>query len=167
MFTLQASDIADKLFYGSLVGGATVSATFTGSVPTSGYVVGYANGLALQDDLVDSIGTMTKFIEQNLATVVYFPRHYFGIWDGSDGMTYVDVVKVFSEYAQAMDFARDNNQRAVYNLATEKDIKVKAIVPVRLAKAPFTAYHGKHRAEDYTIDYKHPARRVDYVHTGR
>jgi hypothetical protein len=176
MLNLTADTIADKLIDSALRhGGGTIAVTAYGRVPTAGYVVSYDGGIELSRLFAhrDSAEhkALCEFIERNYATVVFNPLHYFGSWQ-HNGITYVDVSRVFSERQPAIDFARMNHQRALFNLATGESEPIPA--RVTLAKPP--VYVGRHRKADAPnvgqsmraldaamrpkIDYRHRDREV-------
>ena len=166
MFTLSSSVIADKLIGAAVThGGGTISAQAYGKVPATGYVVSYDGGIELDrlffhNDSAEH-RALCEFIERNLSTVVFNPLHYFGSWQ-HNGVTYVNVSRVFSERATAVEFGRMNHQLAGYDLGQRAEFRIAPRVSLDKAAAE-PSYHGRHRAEDHVstgrIDYVHRARR--------
>lgn len=91
-------------------------------LPTTGYVVG-VGGIQFNKYDKSANTYIYEFVAENIATVDFWPGHYFGIWADGDTI-YVDHVRIVSEYANAMDIATRNNELAIYDLTNAQCITV-------------------------------------------
>ena len=111
--------LADKV---ESSGGFTYSPVGNKS-PKSGYAMAlnpmYEERVPLRDFGPDHVAEYRK----KWAAVLAEPNNYLGAWV-QDGYVYLDVSVVVSDESEAMDVARQNQQRAIFNLSTFEEIEV-------------------------------------------
>lgn len=110
-----SSEIAAQL-EASARDGATVPVIVGQRVPTSGYAVG-------QHGTTGHFGTLdvAGWVESVRAEVAAKPMHFVGIWTDT-AWTFLDVVRVFSERAEALADAKGRGEMAIYDLGRSECI---------------------------------------------
>ena len=115
MTTLRTvDDIASDLIKAE--DGGTFPVVVGQRVPVAGYVVGQ-HGVSGPTDTLD----VRAWVESVRSEVAHKPGYYVGAWH-FDGLTYLDVVRVFPELVPAMRDAREHNQVAIYDLTAEESL---------------------------------------------
>ena len=106
-----------------LSGGATIS--LAGDVPTVGYAVGgYSESKVLNRPTMIEFGPeLADYIERSPLLTLH--GHYLGTWlDGATGNVWLDVIKVHSTLAVAMQEAEQRGELAIYDLAAQQEIRL-------------------------------------------
>jgi hypothetical protein len=108
--------------YVSQNGGMTYN-PMTGEMPTTGYMCAVASnefildGALTENALISYMHCYARDLQQDNAHV--------GVWYNSEnGKTYLDTSYRFDDVDSALQFARDNNQLAIFDLSTYEEIRL-------------------------------------------
>lgn len=97
------------------------------SSPTDGYMVSFKNPtLIMESPTRESlIGNTAAFLMSNSAFAESLDDLYLGGWrDNEDGKVYIDFSVNIAELASALEFARDNDQLAIFDVKGGKEIRL-------------------------------------------
>lgn len=114
----QVEDIATELLTKGAAGGGTIAARVGQQIPGQGYVVGQRgiSGHLHYFEVLD-------WVRRELPAVLS-QGHYFGAWvDSETGVTYLDVVRVFSELVPACRDAEQRGELAIWDLGGQREIR--------------------------------------------
>lgn len=100
--------------------GGTVAAIVGQRVPASGYVVGQF-GVKLTEAGEDLVKVTEEWVASVLPKVAFTSGLYLGIWV-HEGVTYLDVVRIYSEIVPAFADANARGELAIYDLANGRTI---------------------------------------------
>jgi hypothetical protein len=118
MTTLQTTDsLATRATLAILANdGATLSAVVGVSDPRAGYVVANGRDEQTTDLDFDIWQTVHTYVTEHTSALAQTGA-YLGAWV-DDGYLVLDVVSVLPERNVALNLARDNGERAIFDLAT-------------------------------------------------
>ena len=109
----------------SKTGGATYNYP-NGYYPTHGYVVSTHKECEEKTTVLDD-RVLIDYISKNYHRL-NTEGIFLGIWS-SDGYHYLDIVTVTTKYLRAVRLARENKQKAIYDLDTGNTIKMEETLP--------------------------------------
>lgn len=124
----EALYVAQRLVDAALtLGGATL--LYTGQrlhwdSPTSGYVVGGVRpALKLRHIGRHSIAAVAAWVGEHMSFVEHGGEQYgFGVWTDDEGVTWFDVVRLYTHAGEAVEAGRMLGEKAVWDVEMGEDL---------------------------------------------
>ena len=108
--------------YVSKNGGMTYN-LMTGEMPTTGFMCAVSSNECILDHAMTE-NDLIAYIYCHLYDLQKLNAHV-GVWyNHEDGKTYLDTSYRFDDVDSALQFARDNHQLAIFDLATYEEIRL-------------------------------------------
>lgn len=125
-------------------GGATLDCNYNNFNASAGYMVslyGYETKIS-----INNIEEIKKEILKKMELIRTKKGCFVGLWVEND-LLYIDISKHIEDYNKALEVARNNQQKAVYNLKNDKSIYLNY-------EKYYSLYKVIRNADNEIIDYK-------------
>ena len=119
-----------------------------GSMPTEGYMVAIAQNEHIIDGQLTE-GSLVGYMMAHTKTLQNDQNSHVGVWyNTEDGRTYLDTSYRFTDFDEAMAFARQNHQLAIFDLGQCEEIRLqvdRSSVTSRFSNCAYNALNQNER----------------------